>query len=127
MTSIEELKDALKKTLEQRGIVNKIKSIMRKEIYETIDNDDNPKPQLTPENLLINELIKEYLDYNNYSNSSLVFQSETGQPKEELGREILVKKLNIIENESNSQKPLLYTILFGLQKKDYNCIPKKVE
>ena len=48
---------------------------MRQEIYESIENDDSPKPQLTKENLIINGLIKEYLDYKNYLHSSSVFQS----------------------------------------------------
>ena len=58
MTSVEELKNALKETLEQRGVLNQIKAIMRQEIYDSIEKDDNPKPELSQENLLINELIK---------------------------------------------------------------------
>lgn len=126
MTSVEELKNALKETLEQRGVLNKIKAIMRQEIYEAIENDDNPKPQLSKENSIINELIKEYLNYKNYSHSSSVFQSETGQPKD-IDRNNISKELNIIENESNKQKPLLYSILFGLKTQDYNLVPQKNE
>ena len=91
MTSVEELKNALKETLEQKGVLNQIKAMMRKEIYDSIENDDNPKPQLSKENLIINELIKDYLKYNNYSNSSYVFQSETGQPKDIYDRNSLSK------------------------------------
>ena len=127
MTSVEELKNALKETLEQRGVLNKIKALMRQEIYEAIENDDNPKPQLSKENMIINELIKEYLNYNDYSHSSSVFQSETGQPKDIYDRNNISKELNIIENESNKQKPLLYSILFGLKKQDYNLVPQKNE
>lgn len=127
MTSVEELKNALKETLEQKGILNQIKAMMRKEIYDSIENDDNPKPQLSKENLIINELIKDYLKYNNYSNSSYVFQSETGQPKDIYDRNSLSKELNIIEDESNKQKPLLYSILFGLKNQDINLVPQKEE
>ena len=123
MTSVEELKNALKETLEQKGVLNQIKAMMRKEIYDSIENDDNPKPQLSKENLIINELIKDYLKYNNYSNSSYVFQSETGQPKDIYDRNSLSKELNIIEDESNKQKPLLYSILFGLKNQDINLVP----
>ena len=127
MTSVEELKNALKETLEQRGVLNKIKAIMRQEIYEAIENDDNPKPQLSKENSIINELIKEYLNYKNYSHSSSVFQSEAGKPKDIYDRNKISKELNIIENESNKQKPLLYSILFGLKTQDYNLVPQKNE
>ena len=125
MTSVEELKNALKETLEQRGVLNQIKAIMRQEIYEAIESDDSPKPQLSKENLIINELIKDYLNYNNLSHTSSVFQSETGQPKDEYDRNSLSKELNIIENEANKQQPLLYSILFGLKKQDYNLVPQK--
>ena len=127
MTSVEELKNALKETLEQRGVLNQIKAIMRQEIYESIENDDNPKPQLSEENLIINELIKEYLDYKKYSYSSSVFQSESGQPKDTFNRDTISKELNIIESESNKQKPLLYSILFGLENQDVNYMPQNNE
>ena len=58
MSSIEELKTSLKETMIKRGILNKIKAEMRQEIYEALDNDDNPKPKLTRENFIINELMK---------------------------------------------------------------------
>ena len=127
MTSVEELKNALKETLEQRGVLNQIKAIMRQEIYEAIENDDNPKPPLTKENLIINELIKEYLEHNNLLHSSSVFQSESGQPKDTLNRDAISKELNIVESEQNKQKPLLYSILFGLEKQDINYMPQSNE
>ena len=127
MTSVEELKNALKETLEQRGVLNKIKAMMRQEIFEAIDNDNNPKPQLSSENLIINELIKEYLNYNNYSHSSSVFQSETGQPKDALNRNYILNQLNIVEKDSNKQVPLLYSILFGLKNEESNLVPQKYE
>ena len=94
MSSIEELKTSLKETMIKRGILNKIKAEMRQEIYEALDNDDNPKPKLTRENFIINELIKEYFNYNDYNYSSKVFQSETGQIKNNLNRNELAKELN---------------------------------
>ena len=125
MTSVEELKNALKETLEQRGVLNQIKAMMRQEIYESIEKDDNPKPKLSKENLIINELIKEYLNYNNYSHSSSVFQTETGQPNDIYDRNSLSNELNIIEDESNKKHPLLYSILFGLKNQDINLVPQK--
>lgn len=125
MTSVEELKNALKETLEQRGVLNQIKAIMRQEIYEAIENDDNPKPKLTKENLIINELIKEYLNYNGCTHSLSVFESETGQPKDTFNRDTISKELNIIESESNKQKPLLYSILFGLENQNFNLVPQR--
>ena len=129
MNSIEELKSSLKEEMIKRGILNKIKAEMRQEIYNILDNDNDndQKPNLTKENFIINELIKEYFDYNDYNYSSKVFQSETGQIKNELKRDDLAKELNIIEAENNKNKPLLYSIFFGLKNHNDNLIPLKFE
>ena len=127
MNSIEELKSSLKETLIKEGILNKIKAEMRKGIYDIIDRDNNPKPNLTKENFIINLLIKEYLDYNNYSFSSNVFESETGQLKNDFNRNELTKELNIIEGENNKNRPILYSILQGLINHEENLIPLKFE
>jgi lisH domain-containing protein FOPNL len=63
MSNINELKQALKDTLEERGEINKIRAMLRSSIFEAIETDDKPKPKLSDENLLINELIREYLKY----------------------------------------------------------------
>ena len=124
MTSIEELKNALKETLEQKGVLNQIRGIMRQSIFEAIQSDDNPQKNLSNDDLIINELIKEYLSYNNYLHSLSVFQAETGQPKNKLNREFIAHELNIIESNSSRQLPLLYTILFGIQRENNNEDPK---
>ena len=124
MTSIEELKNALKETLEQKGVLNQIRGIMRQSIFEAIQSDDNPQKNLSNDDLIINELIKEYLSYNNYLHSLSVFQVETGQPKNKLNREFIAHELNIIESNSSRQLPLLYTILFGIQRENNNEDPK---
>ena len=100
---------------------------MRKGIYDIIDRDNNPKPNLTKENFIINLLIKEYLDYNNYTFSSNVFESETGQLKNDFNRNELTKELNIIEGENNKNRPILYSILQGLINHEENLIPLKFE
>jgi len=55
MTNINELKDALKETLEEKGVLNEIRARMRSAIFSALDNDDKPKPKISDENLLINE------------------------------------------------------------------------
>ena len=127
MNSIEELKSSLKETLIKEGILNKIKAEMRQEIYNFIDKDNEPKPNLTKENFIINLLIKEYFDYNNYSFSSNVLVSETGQIKTDFNRDELTKELNIIESLNNKNKPLLYSILSGFMNHEENLIPLKFE
>ena len=121
MTSVEDLKNALKDTLEQKGVLNQIRKIMRQSIFEAIESDDKPKSgnNFSNDDLIINELIKEYLIYNNYLHSASVFQAETGHPKDKLDRDLVANHLNIIETNSSRQIPLLYSIIFGLQRQNY--------
>ena len=114
MTTVEELKNALKETLEQKGVLNEIRAKMRQSIFEAIESDDKPQPKLSNENLIINALIKEYLDYNNYLHTSSVFQAESGQPKDKLDRNFIASELNIVETNQSQKVPLLYSIIFGL-------------
>ena len=120
MTTVEELKNALKETLEQNGVLNEIRAKMRESIFEAIEGDDKPHPKLSNENLIINALIKEYLDYNNYLHTSSVLQAESGQPKDKLDRNFIANELNIIETNQSQKVPLLYSIIFGLKKQDDN-------
>ena len=120
MTTVEELKNALKETLEQKGVLNEIRAKMRQSIFEAIESDDKPQPKLSNENLIINALIKEYLDYNNYLHTSSVLQAESGQPKDKIDRNFIANQLNIIENNQSQKVPLLYSIIFGLQSKEEN-------
>ena len=118
MTTVEELKNALKETLEQKGVLNEIRAKMRQSIFEAIESDDKPQPKLSNENLIINALIKEYLDYNNYLHTASVFLAESGQIK--LDRNFITSQLNIIETNQSQQVPLLYSLIFGMQKQNEN-------
>ena len=129
MDSVEKLKSSLKETIINKGILNEIKANMRQEIYNILDkdNDINQKPKLTRENMLINELIKEYFIFNGYKFSANVLQSEVGQTNSDFNRNNIIKELNIIENKNNKNKPILYTILSGLQNKNDILIPLKYD
>jgi lisH domain-containing protein FOPNL len=61
MATLEELKNALRETLESRGIMNEMKAKMRSEIFQALDDTEVAKPKLGKENMIINELIREYL------------------------------------------------------------------
>ena len=83
MASLEDLKNVLRETLEQKGVLNRVKAEIRAEIFTALDADNTQgKPQLPQENIMINELIREYLEYNKYYNTASVLVTETGQPQE---------------------------------------------
>ena len=116
MATINELKEVQKEHLEGTGTLNEIRSRMRAEIFNTLNNKNTEKPQLSKQNLIINELIREYLIFNNYNYSNAVFVPESGQPDKKLEREFLSKQLNIVEDTQSRQLPLLYSN-FSLCKK----------
>jgi lisH domain-containing protein FOPNL len=90
MASLEDLKSALKITLENKGVLQQVKAQIRAEIFNSLDEQvhvrlgvpsctwtrdcrcstcecqETEKPQLSSENILINELIREYLEYNHH-------------------------------------------------------------
>ena len=97
MASLEDLRNVLRETLEQKGALNKVKAQIRAEIFTALDADNNQgKPQLPQENILINELIREYLEYNGYYNTLSVLVTESGQPVDPpFDRNYMERKLQI--------------------------------
>ncbi|XP_074614604.1 centrosomal protein 20-like isoform X1 [Acropora palmata] len=112
MTTVDELKNVLKETLENRGVLGQIRARVRAEVFGALDDQSEPRPSLSNENLLINELIREYLVFNKYKYTESVLLAETGQPMEPMDRTFLIQELNIAdEQESSPSMPLLYGIL----------------
>ncbi|XP_032303588.1 lisH domain-containing protein FOPNL isoform X2 [Coturnix japonica] len=98
MATIAELKAVLKDTLEKRGALGQIRARIRAEVFNALDDQSEPRPPLSDENLLINELIREYLEFNKYKYAASVLTAEAGQPEVPLDRQFLVKELNIVED-----------------------------
>lgn len=57
---------AIKDSLMKTGALHEIRARMRAEIYHMLQEEAEPPPPLSNENLIINELIREYLLYNGY-------------------------------------------------------------
>lgn len=57
---------------------------VRAEVFHTLEGPQEGllPPPLSNENLLINELVREYLSYNGYANALGVFLAESGQPSD---------------------------------------------
>ncbi|XP_075624223.1 centrosomal protein 20 isoform X2 [Balearica regulorum gibbericeps] len=129
MATVAELKAVLKDTLEKRGVLGQIKARIRAEVFNALDDQSEPRPPLSHENLLINELIREYLEYNKYKYAASVLTAESGQPAVPLDRQFLAKELNIAEDANGKSVPLLYGILShflhgGKEGSTQNTFPK---
>ncbi|EKX45240.1 hypothetical protein GUITHDRAFT_71548 [Guillardia theta CCMP2712] len=116
MSSLEELKDALRDTLAARGTLGDIQARIRAEIFNALEESEEAKPALSHENLIINELIREYLEYNHYKHTLSVLVPETGQPIEKINRTFLVQELGMREDSNSRQLPVLYNILARLKQ-----------
>ncbi|XP_051877916.1 LOW QUALITY PROTEIN: lisH domain-containing protein FOPNL [Pristis pectinata] len=81
MATVSELKAVLKETLEKKGVMGQLKARIRAEVFSALDDQSEPRPPLSHENLLINELIREYLEFNKYKYTASVLTAEAGQPE----------------------------------------------
>ena len=111
MAKVEDLKAVLKETLENRGVLSQVRARIRAEVFNALDEQAEVKPTLSNENLLINELIREYLDFNKYKYTNSVLTVESGQPKDPIERRFLAKELHIEDIHDSGKVPLLYGIV----------------
>uniref|UniRef100_A0A7S0HX00 LisH domain-containing protein n=1 Tax=Phaeocystis antarctica TaxID=33657 RepID=A0A7S0HX00_9EUKA len=117
--SVDELKTALRETLDRRGILGTMRAHLQSEIFSAIDSQDDARPVLSYENMMMNELIREYLEFNQYRHTLSVFLSESGQPAERLRRQHLSQQLLLPPLQtagdgsagSSRDMPLLYSLL----------------
>jgi len=112
---------ALRQALEERGSLRQIKARMRAEIFNALDDKDDPKPLLSNANLLINELIREYLEFNHYRHTLSVLLPESGQPEQAVfDHGFMARELNLDgilrETGQASTIPLIYSIVALLQQ-----------
>jgi lisH domain-containing protein FOPNL len=86
----------LKENLETSGALREIKARLQEELFKELEDKSENKPPLNNENVLLNELILEYLMYNGYSVAASVLITESGHPKGLLGRKFLQNELKIV-------------------------------
>ncbi|XP_021565620.1 lisH domain-containing protein FOPNL isoform X2 [Carlito syrichta] len=110
MATVAELKAVLKDTLEKKGVLGHLKARIRAEVFSALDDDHESPPSLSHENLLINELIREYLEFNKYKYTASVLIA-AGQPVVPLDRQFLIHELNAFEESKDNTIPLLYGVL----------------
>ncbi|KAK3242011.1 hypothetical protein CYMTET_48275 [Cymbomonas tetramitiformis] len=116
MATLSELQDALREKLELNGVLGKIRSQIRGEIFKALDEREGfPIPELSNENLLINDLFREYLIFNGYRSTLSVFLAESGQPKLSLGRIFMSTQLHHQDDANSSKLPLVYSLIAKAQ------------
>ncbi|KAH9489720.1 hypothetical protein Btru_037633 [Bulinus truncatus] len=117
MASSHDLKDVLKETLEDRGVLGEIKARIRAEVFSALNDQSERRPPLSSENVLIYELIREFLEFNKCKYTSSVLVSEVGLPQIPLDREFLRNELNAVEDAPSKSVPLLYSLVATFQER----------
>ncbi|EAN97388.1 putative LisH domain-containing protein FOPNL [Trypanosoma cruzi] len=119
MARQESLKEAMREVLETKGVMDHVKAELRAAIFHALqdssaheDGASSNRPPVPPENLLLNELIKEYMAFNGMEHSLSVFRVESGSAKNTsapVPRAVLAAQLNM--TGAPASVPLLYAML----------------
>ncbi|KAL3138335.1 hypothetical protein ABBQ32_006140 [Trebouxia sp. C0010 RCD-2024] len=104
MASTAELKAAVADSLENSGKLEQLKAKVRAGIYDAIEGPQETALPLSRDNLIINELIREYLLFNGYRNTLSVLLPEARQPQTApFDRGMLANMLGVAQ-DSNTDK-----------------------
>jgi len=122
---------ALKETLERSGTLDNVRAQLRATILkcmdETLPKSDNSVKGLIPrkssppiENVLINEMIAEYLSFNGYKHTLSVFNLETKSLDSDmegnaLGESFIRTELGLHRRSNSKPLAMLYEVVFMLK------------
>ncbi|XP_040821338.1 centrosomal protein 43 isoform X1 [Ochotona curzoniae] len=125
-----ELRDLLVQTLENSGVLNRIKAELRAAVFLALEEQEkveNKAPLVneslrkflnTKDGRLVASLVAEFLQFFNLDFTLAVFQPETSTFQGLEGRENLARDLGIIEAEGTVGGPLLLEVLRRCQQKE---------
>jgi lisH domain-containing protein FOPNL len=85
----------MEQNLEERGVLNKLEGILRAEMFQALGQGYDKLPAPSKETRLINELIREYLQFNGYEHTLGVFFCEAHLPKTKMESSEIAKELGI--------------------------------
>lgn len=113
-TETDQLKGAIRETLEAAGQLDSIKAQLRAVVFQALDAsspESRVRPPVPPENMVINELIREYLAFNGYEHTASVFTAEIGMASSAamVPRSVLAAQVGLME--ASKEVPLLYAML----------------
>ncbi|XP_067005249.1 centrosomal protein 20 [Anabrus simplex] len=112
MATEEHFSNVLKETLESNGQLRKIRAKMRAEIFRVLDHSpDDQRPEMTPSVLLVNELVREYLEWLGYHYTNNTFIAESGLPERPTKRSVLMEEIGVTDSNGTASLPLLYSLV----------------
>ena len=115
--------DTVEKALKDNGVLEHLACQVRVEILQVLKSSLKVTQEKkviaeTTNNFLINELIKEYLEFNGYKHSADILSVESGQPSKRVERNDLENALKIHTGPNAKQVPLLYSMITSFRTKN---------
>ncbi|XP_014217792.1 lisH domain-containing protein FOPNL [Copidosoma floridanum] len=115
MATGKELIDAVRNSLEADGELSRMKAEMRTKVMKLLEGSHkssrSSQPKSPHEVLILNELIREYLDWMGYKYTSSILVSESDLSKQPLDRTFITKELGAVETEKTKELPLLFCLV----------------
>ena len=117
-----EFVEAVKECLESKGVLEKMSAEIRSHVLKILKDENDPSDRTSglktgSQNFVINELIKEYLEWNELKHTRDVLVSESGHPKESLTRTELEELLHVQTGLNARKVPLIYSLVSSVIKK----------
>ena len=113
----------IEEALKDKGILDNLSCQVRVEILQLLKSPLVTKEEKKPvnsANFIVNELIKEYLDYNGYKHTSDILSVESGQPQKRAQRNDVEATLNVHTGPNAKHVPLIYSIVSQLRNQNCN-------
>jgi hypothetical protein len=123
-----DLLEAVKATLNRRGVASSVKAQLRAEVFHTLDDKTVELPEKPADVFISSELIREFLMQLNLRNTLSVFMEEIGQSNEMIpSRELISGELGINTLESDKNIPLLVQIVQYMMKAKGNTLRSSLQ
>lgn len=105
---------ALREALERRGVMSEMRARMRSEVFSVMEDQEERRRAMPPENAVINELIREYLTYNDYGHTLNVFVPEAALPAAPLDRAYIAQQAQLPMGDPADAAPAPLPLLYSL-------------
>ena len=86
---------------------------VRSHIFQVLEGSEQKENgvKLSPDTCLLNELIREYLNFQGYTATNSVFGKEGSLAQDPLPRSFVEERFGLSSGEGASQLPILYSLL----------------
>merc|ERR1711865_1294059 len=79
--TLDTVRGVVRDALEDQGVLPQMRAQMYAEVFNCVHDPDQLKPTLPHEGTIINQLIREYLEYNQWHRTAKVLDLESGCDK----------------------------------------------